>query len=474
MRAFSLVIKVVILAGLSLLIVVALFYVDSVITERQGFRNQAVESISASYASSQRILGPMFVQPYRVTERVESTDAKGAKTVSTNVTDNIYSFFPRELQVKGELQPSVRRHGLYPVTVYEFVGTVSGHFDVPALPVKGNVQYGDPYLAFVFKDVRGLVGRPALRVNGTAVAVQGALKTQEEQDSTVQAPVMSGANLRGLLPATDGKASKLDFSLDLNLDGTQEFEIVPLADTNHFELSSTWSQPLFSGRFLPHSREVGPAGFHAVWEISSLAAATQQQLANHGDNLDVVNTALNETVDPYRMADRAVKYGILFVLLTFGGFFMFELTKRMLIHPIQYLLVGFCLAIFFLLLVSFSEHMSFALAYLIATASCVGILTYYMIFVLRSREYGLAFGSGLAALYGCVYGLLVSEDNALLLGSLLLFAVIALIMILTRKVDWYQRTASPPSPPPGPPFPAPPYPHQPPSAAVVDTGFPRA
>jgi len=465
MRAFSLFAKLIIVGGLSLLIVVALFYVDSIITERQGFRNQAVESISASYASSQRILGPMLVQPYRLTERVESIDAKGAKTVSTTVTDNISTFFPRELQVKGDLKPSVRRHGLYPVTVYEFAGTISGHFDVPPLPVKSEIQYGKPYLAFILKDVRGLVGRPALQVNGTGVNVQGAIKTQEEQDSPVQSPIMAGTNLRGLLPATDGKAAKLDFTLDLQLDGTQEFEIVPLADTNRFELSSTWSQPLFSGRFLPHNREVGPAGFHAVWEISSLAAATQQQISNHIDNLDAVNTTLNETVDPYRLADRAVKYGILFVLLTFGGFFMFELVKRMLIHPMQYLLVGFCLAVFFLLLVSFSEHMSFALAYLIATVSCVGLLTYYMIFVLHSREYGLAFGSALAALYACVYGLLISEDNALLLGSLLLFGVIALIMILTRKIDWYQRTAPPP-PPPAAPFPPPPYPHQPPPASV--------
>ena len=157
-----------------------------------------------------------------------------------------------------------------------------------------------------------------------------------------------------------------------------------------------------------------------------------------------------------------MKYGILFVLLTFGGFFLFEIAKRLLIHPVQYLLVGFCLTIFFLLLVSLSEHMAFGLAYLIASFACLGLLTYYLTFVLKSREYGLAFGALLAALYASIYGLLISEDNALLLGSLMLFAVLAAIMVATRRIDWYQRTAEMQTPPPAPP------------PAVVVSGEPRS
>ena len=136
-----------------------------------------------------------------------------------------------------------------------------------------------------------------------------------------------------------------------------------------------------------------------------------------------------------------MKYGILFVFLTFGGFFLFEIAKQMLIHPVQYLLVGACLTVFFLLLISFSEHITFALAYLISSVACIGLMTYYLVFVLHSREYGLAFGGILAVLYAAIYGLLISEDNALLLGSLLLFGLIAIVMIATRKVDWYEKTA---------------------------------
>jgi inner membrane protein len=242
------------------------------------------------------------------------------------------------------------------------------------------------------------------------------------------------------------------------LDGTQKLELVPLASSNHFELRSSWRDPLFAGQFLPRKRRISGSGFDAVWDISSLASQTQQQLLSGSQNIDAISVSLANLIDPYRLSDRAVKYGILFVLLTFGSFFLFELVKRMLIHPVQYLLVGFCLATFFLLLVSLSEHISFGLAYFLASAACIGLLTLYLVAVLRSTVYGLAFGAGLTALYACIYGLLISEDNALLLGSLLLFAVIAGAMIVTRKVDWYQRTAERPHPqspiPPASPMPS--------------------
>jgi inner membrane protein len=142
-------------------------------------------------------------------------------------------------------------------------------------------------------------------------------------------------------------------------------------------------------------------------------------------------------VDGYTLADRATKYGILFVLLTFVGFFMFELIKQLPIHPIQYGLVGLALAIFFLLLVSLSEHIPFGAAYLVSAAACIGLLGFYLSAVLRSMSRGLGFAAMLAALYAALYGVLVSEDNALVLGSGLLFCVLATIMVVTRKVDWY-------------------------------------
>jgi inner membrane protein len=180
---------------------------------------------------------------------------------------------------------------------------------------------------------------------------------------------------------------------------------------------------------------------------SCLAAATQQQIVAGDQNVDTMNVSLLTPIDPYKLSDRAIKYGILFVLLTFGGFFLFEMMKQLPIHPVQYLLVGLGLAIFFLLLISFSEHTPFSVAYGLASAASIGLLTFYLSYVLRSVGRGLGFGALLTALYAAVYGLLISEDNALILGSLLLFAVLAGVMVVTRKVDWYQSGVIAPPPP---------------------------
>ena len=153
--------------------------------------------------------------------------------------------------------------------------------------------------------------------------------------------------------------------------------------------------------------------------------------------VESVAVSLVDPVNPYTLADRATKYGILFVLLTFGGFFLFETVKRLPIHPIQYLLVGLALSIFFLLLLALSERIAFGWAYIAASVACVGLLGFYLAHVLRSRARGLAAGGAFALLYAALYGLLVSEDNALVLGAGLLFVVLAGAMVATRKVDWY-------------------------------------
>jgi len=450
---FWLILKLVAIGALSLVILIALFLVDGLITDRQNYRKQATESIASSYASEQRIVGPVLVQPYRQVI-AEQTEQNGTRRIVQRTIESTYTTFPAELAVKGEMKPSLRRHGLYEVPVYEFDGTMAGHLDAPAPKLEGKVEYGLPYLAFRVKDARGIVGRPTVKVNGTALAVEGVGLTRLEQDTPVHPNVLPGTNLRVLLPSAETLKQGVDFSVNLALAGTEQLEIVPVADTNRIEISSTWVEPLFAGQFLPRDREITNAGFHAKWDVSSLATAAQQQTSRSDEHVDAVSVALTQGVDAYKLSDRAVKYGILFVFVTFGGFFLFELAKEMLIHPVQYLLVGACLTVFFLLLMSLSEHLSFGYAYLIATVACAGVLTYYLVAVLKSRVYGLSFGAILATMYAAIYGLLISEDNALLLGSVLLFGLIAIAMTGTRSVDWYQRTADlsrTPEPPP-PPF----------------------
>jgi inner membrane protein len=265
-----------------------------------------------------------------------------------------------------------------------------------------------------------------------------------------------------------GGAIILDTSLKFTLEGTESLAIAPLAKRNVIRIASPWPHPLFNGDFLPRNRDINDKGFRAEWEISSLATNAQAQYlggarvpgmapagsvdAEHMDQavtgLDAIGVSLVEPVNIYTQADRASKYGILFVVLTFVGFFMFELIKQLRIHPIQYGLVGLALAIFFLLLVALSEHIEFGQAYLAASVACIGLLGYYVSHVLRSLLRGLGFAAMLATLYGALYGLLISEDNAMVLGAGLLFLILAAIMIVTRKIDWYSvgSVAPPPLP----------------------------
>jgi inner membrane protein len=153
--------------------------------------------------------------------------------------------------------------------------------------------------------------------------------------------------------------------------------------------------------------------------------------------------ALDNPVDVYRLTERATKYALMFIVLTFAAFFVLEMVKRWRIHPMQYLMIGAALVLFFLLLLSLSEHLDFAWAYGLASAACIGLLTHYLRHVLRGWRPALGMSAMLVALYGVLYGILISEDNALMMGSLLLFGVLAAIMVVTRKVDWYSVMGSP-------------------------------
>ena len=430
----SLALKLLVIGVVTGVILTALMMVNGIITDRQAYRDDAVKSIEASYAGPQTVIGPVLVRPYTQTTVTMEDGDKGTKKRVERIAELTATSFPHLLNVRGKLTPTERRHGLYTVTVYEFAGHLKGSMEIVQPQTAGKVEWGEPYLAMSVDDVRGIVGTPTVVVNGTPETMfQGAESTMGWQP-----------NLRVPLRGVKEMNGRVDFAIDIDLAGTEQISVAPVGDSNHVELSSTWRSPLFAGQFLPRTRDVSGDGFTAAWDVSLLATGTQVQMQSKPvKQIDLMNVSLLTPIDPYKLSDRATKYGILFTVLTFGGFFLFEMMKLLPIHPVQYLLVGFGLVIFFLLLISFSEHMAFAVAYLISSAACIGLLTFYLSYVLRSVMRGLGFGGMLTALYAAVYGLLISEDNALILGSLLLFAVLAVVMVVTRKVDWYKSGMEP-------------------------------
>ena len=430
--------KMIVVFGMTLAILVPLAMVRGVVHERQQYRQQVVRDVAASHGGAQSFAGPVLVVPYRQVVQVEEADAQGVVRTATRVREDAWTFFPTTLAVDGDLKPDVRRRNLHQVRVYEWTGSARAQFevDIPADPGPAAARHvGEPYLSYAIGDVRGLVGAPVLQVDGRRRTLAPGQGYRAGEGVHVR--------LDALAP---GRTHRLETSLDFVLAGTERLSLLPVADENTITLASTWPHPSFMGSS-PRRRDIDASGFRAEWSIPGLASNAREYLLDPGDHdgaassaamRDAVGIALVDPVDAYAKTDRATKYGVLFVLLTFVGFFIFELVKQLPIHPIQYGLVGLALAIFFLLLLSLGEHFAFGWSYLSAAVACIGLITFYLSAVLRSVVRALGFATMLSTLYASLYGLLVSEDNALVLGAGLLFVILAALMAVTRKVDWYQ------------------------------------
>ncbi|MDW9249559.1 inner membrane CreD family protein [Burkholderia cepacia] len=442
--------KFVITALLALLILIPLQMVQSIVHERSAYRMDALQSIWSSYAGPQTVSGPVLVVPYTEVTRVrDETPAGGATKTSLRSETKRLLVFPKTLNVDGTLTTSVRYRGIHKALVYELTSRLTGTLALPDLKklpqADGHVSFkvDNAYVAIGIGDIRGLTAQPDVRIGGARFDVEQGTRLDSLRQG-VHANVDLAALAEAGAGAGAGAGAVVPFSIDLPLRGAESVAFAPVGDQNDFSLKSTWPHPSFDGAFLPNNRTVDARGFTGNWRVTSFNTKAREQIAtgNGEGAIETASVSMIEPVNVYLQAERATKYGALFVMLTFASFFMYELVKRLRIHPIQYTLVGLSLALFFLLLLSLSEHIAFAYAYLAASGACIGLLGFYLSFVLHSVKRGAVFSALLAVLYAALYGLLLSEDNALMLGSLLLFAILAGIMTLTRRVDWYSLGAA--------------------------------
>lgn len=448
--------KILAILALTVLICLPLAMIQNTISERSAYHAEAVSSIAADSVREQAIVGPVMLIPYtdEFDAVVPAADADAKPATVRRSVNRVHLVFPNMLNVNGVFATDYRYRGIHQVLVYRGQHKLAGDFDLPlassfarATPLS-RITIGRPSIAVGIEDVRGIRNIPTIKWGEQAIEFQ--------QGTGLPA---LGTGLHADLPELDlSQAGRIKFAFDLGLDGIERQHFSPVGKNNQFSLSSTWPHPNYSGRFLPVSKVSLPndAGFSATWSISALSTSTQQQLRTAVENQgnkdaasgppDRFSVGFIEPVNAYSLAERATKYGLLFVALTFAAFFVFEILKRLPVHPVQYLLVGLALVLFFLLVLALSEKIAFLYAYLIASMGCILLLGFYLSFVLRNWARGMGFGVGLTLLYATLYGLLVSESNALLMGSILLFAVLGAIMVATRKVDWYQIGRSDPAP----------------------------
>lgn len=429
----SLLFKLGAIALLILLLLIPLLMINGIISDRQQLRDGVLMDIARSSSYSQRLTGPVMVVPYRKTVREWKLNEKLNKRYEeTREKRGRLYFLPDRFELDGKVQTELRARGIYQARLFHADNRISGRFELPAqLGITedfADYRFEAAFLAVGISDIRGIENALKLELGGR----------QLEFEPGTQVDWL-GEGVHVALPEQDSKQpAVVDFAFDLRLQGTEQLQVVPVGKTSQVSLASNWPHPSFVGNFLPVQRDVTDKGFSASWQTSFFSTNLEQalQACLDGQNCnDFSNRSFGvnfiDPVDQYLKSDRAIKYALLFIALTFAGFFLFEVLKNLAVHPIQYALVGFALAFFYLLLLSLSEHIGFAMAYLISAGACVLLIGFYVCHVLRSVAHGLA------ALYGLLYGLLSAEDYALLMGSLLLFGLLGTVMVLTRKLDWY-------------------------------------
>ncbi len=478
------------LFALALVIVLLLFglgMIENVVRDRQYYRSDAERGVVQSLAGSQTLIGPMIHSSC-----VESWDVVSGSGKDRSVQEQRREFklqaLPENLKLRTGALMEERTRGLHKVNAYTLKAHITADWAglaqlQPKRTMKDSrMQCGAPILMLAVGDARG-IRTASMALDGKSLALK---------PGTFH-PIYTRGLHASLPDSIRDDTEAVNVSIDLELVGTSSVALVPVGNSNDIQMQSTWPHPSFAGRFLPSERDVNDEGFEAKWRVSSLATTARQDIllgrrVCHGGAAlesssyssssasdvayaaaasattatatistddpvmpeqaqgapgcaDSFSVAFVDPINPYSLSDRAIKYGVLFIALTFVAVGLFELMKKLRVHPVQYLLVGAALTSFFLLLVSLSEHLAFGVSYAIAASACVLLLGYYASHMLGSIRRGLPFGAGIALLYGMLYVLLQLEQTALVVGSIALFVVLAGVMVLTRKVNWYELTA---------------------------------
>ena len=461
--------------GLILLLLSMLLSIRDVLEDRKNYRQEAEQRVVQGTAGPQSIIGPILLQ--HCTQSWTERDGDGKQRSVSQPIRTMLS--PASLRINdAEVNVNQLRSGIFPVNTFTLQTRIEADFAADTLRPQGrpgaSLTCSTPVLLLAIGDPRG-IRHSVIEVNG---------QTLETAPGTTLAHAPQGvhASLKPLVQS-GSQLPAMQARIELQLAGTGSLAIAPIGENNQLRVRGNWPHPGFGGAFLPATREVRNDGFEARWQVSRLATSAFSdfnagspichgsdapdssartmpasvdaaamaaatvidgvEVASDGPRkacIDSFQVRFVNPVDAYTLADRASKYGILFIVLTFVAVGMFEVLRQLRVHPVQYLLVGTALAVFFLLLIGLSEHYAFSLSYLAAASACVLLLGFYASHILHGWKRGVPFAAGIALLYGLLYLLLLLQDNALLAGSIALFGVLAIVMIVTRKVDWYALT----------------------------------
>ncbi|MGF1679088.1 MAG: cell envelope integrity protein CreD [Candidatus Methylacidiphilales bacterium] len=433
-------IKVAVIGIIALILLIPLGMISNMVSERSEYQMEAMRGVADSWADKQHVIGPVLVIPYEVVQNVVEWNEKKRVETTREVRETRYLQLPAaEVNAVVDLQTEMRSKGIYSFPVYRSETRLAGRFQLKGIQEvlkDSNASLkGSPKLLIGLGDPRGIASAPTLVWQG---------KELNFEPGTPGGFFQTGVHavLPEVTAAMEGQ--NVEFAVNMDLQGMAAYQMMPTARSSRLDMSSNWPHPSFSGSFPALTREISDAGFTATWQMSHFATNLESHFTGHKarsfNDLEslAVGVRLFHPVDVYTVTQRALKYGFLFVALTFAAFFFFEMIRDLRIHPIQYGLVGIALALFFLILLSLSEHILFGWAYFIASSACILLLVFYLASVLAGWKRAMGFGAALTLLYGTLFILLQLQDFALLVGSGILFVVLAGIMLGTRHLNWYQ------------------------------------
>ena len=420
----SVTLKGLIILVLTLLMLIPGAMIRGLIRERQERSEETIGKINSKWSDAQTLCGPVITMPYAV---YYTDDDNKSRVNHTSLT-----LTPEKLEVKAQLLPEVKYYGIYKTILYKSRIEMSGEFNKAQLKNlnSGVMSPEKAQLKFGLSDLKGVASQVEFVINGRTYDTEAAGSSDYRFGQALVAAL-------GDQELTAG-GDRLFFSCKLDLNGSSYLNFVPIGQTTRVDVSGAWASPSFIGGFSPEST-VTESGFDAKWNVLRFNRNIPEVwVGDNVESFDTFGVSLIEPVDHYQQNMRSAKYASMFIILTFVVFFFVEILTHKRIHPIQYLLVGFALILFYSLLLSISEQIGFGWAYLIASAATIALITAYTSTIFRNKAQTGALAAILALLYVFLYVVLQLEDVALLIGSIGLFVILGIIMYFSRKVNWYK------------------------------------
>jgi inner membrane protein len=400
------------------------------IHEREAIQREAIREVSSKWAEEQTISGPFISIPYY--RYVKEISAKDSTEQIVQIKDYIH-ILPSELKISGNLNPEKRQRGIYEIVVYNSKLEIDGTFnnlDIKALEIEPeNILFDKAEFVVGIKDLRGIEKEVNLSWNNDKISFNPGVSSNDI--------VSSGIN--ALININPNDSSSYNFNLSLDLKGSQLLYFTPVGKVTDIDLVSDWANPSFNGAFLPDTREVTTKGFTANWNILHLNRNYPQIWTSNRYSISESSFGIDLLlpVDNYQKTYRSIRYAILFIAFTFLVFFFIEVFKKVFIHPIQYILVGVSLIVFFTLLLSISEHLNYNFSFIISAIATLALIAGYVRAILSSTKLALLISGILTVLYAFIFVIIQLQDYALLIGSIGIFVILGLVMYFSRKIDWY-------------------------------------